>query len=315
MVLSLSSHFYLFFCFNSNRFSIYSGIALTHFKAKRYAEAYLTYEAALTYLVSDDVEKRSHLLVAMSMTAYRRDFPDSEDSKQLLFQSYQLETPSVYGLLALAALGLIAEDETLTEAAFQELLPYQSESRYVTDISRLLAYKCSAAGSQMQGRREISRNIHMLPNEAELWTLMATYQASLTANDNCRDGLLVARCAEIAFHARRNDQQNIDEQHIFRPAELSQVISLISLGYLLSGNSKDSLIAAQKAVHCNPQSAVSWSVLLAASAQAHPEERLGWLKKLIENLRRRCDVTAFSRLGPWLSNYERRLVSILKNQA
>lgn len=286
---------------------------MTHFKAKRYAEAYLTYEAALNWLASDE-EKRSHLLVAMAMTAYRRDFPDADVGKNHLYESSLLQPPSVYGLLALAALGLLTEDETLTMAAFQELLPYQSESRYVTDISRLLAYQHWSTGSQIQGRREISRNIHMLPNEAELWTLMAQYQASLAAQEDSNQGLLVARCAEIAFHARRNEQQSFDEQHIFRPSELSQVISLISLGYLLSGMPTNSLIAAQKAVHCNPHSAASWSVLLCASAQAHPHQRLGWLKKMIEHLRRRCDVTTFSRLGPWLSNYERRLVTMLQSR-
>lgn len=56
------------------------GIALAHFKANRHAEAYVTYEAALHWLASDD-EKRSHLLVAMAMAAFRRDFPDAEASK------------------------------------------------------------------------------------------------------------------------------------------------------------------------------------------------------------------------------------------
>lgn len=76
------------------------GIALAHFKANRHAEAYVTYEAALHWLASDD-EKRSHLLVAMAMAAFRRDFPEAEAAKLLLYESSQLQPPSVYGLLAL----------------------------------------------------------------------------------------------------------------------------------------------------------------------------------------------------------------------
>lgn len=293
------------------------GIALAHFKANRHAEAYVTYEAALHWLASDD-EKRSHLLVAMAMAAFRRDFPDAEAAKLLLYESSQLQPPSVYSLLALGALGLLTDDETLTSAAFQELLPYQSEPRYVTDISRLSSYQQLDAGNELQGQREIARNLHMLPNEAELWTLLASFKATVmlqASHPQQSDGLQVARWAEIAFDARRQSDSEVD--HIFQPINLSQVISLISLGYLLAGQGATSLIAAQKAVHCNPHSAASWSVLLASAlpswgASSNEQiQRLGWLKKLIEHLRRKCDVTAYSRLTPWLGNYERRLITML----
>ena len=231
-----------------------------------------------------------------------------------------MQPPSVYGLLALGALGLLTDDETLTTAAFQELLPYQTDSRYVADISRLSSYQQSLIGNELQGQREIVRNIHMLPNVAELWTLLASFKASLTVqttfHPQTSDGLQVARWAEIAFDARRQSDSAVD--HVFQPIDLSQVISLISLGYLLARQGSASLIAAQKAVHCNPHSAASWSVLLAAalpswggSDDGDQLYRLGWLKKLIEHLRRKCDVTAYSRLTPWLGHYERRLVSIL----
>ena len=160
----------------------------------------------------------------------------------------------------------------------------------------------------------------MLPNVAELWTLLASFKASLTiqtSHSQSSDGLQVARWAEIAFDSRRRTDSAVD--HVFLPIDLSQVISLISLGYLLAGQGSTSLVTAQKAVHCNPHSAASWSVLLAAAlpswggsaACGDQLYRLGWLKKLIEHLRRKCDVTAYSRLTPWLGHYERRLVSIL----
>ena len=97
------------------------GIALAHFKAGRHEESYFTYNAAQDWLAADD-EKLSHLKVAMAMATFRRDFPDAEEAKSLLFQSCQLQPPSVYGLLALAGLGLLTEDETLTDAAFQVII-------------------------------------------------------------------------------------------------------------------------------------------------------------------------------------------------
>lgn len=295
------------------------GIALAHFKANRHAESYVTYEAALHWLASDD-EKRSHLLVAMAMAAFRRDFPDAEAANLLLYESSQLQPPSVYGLLALGALGLLTEDDTLTTAAFQELLPYQTEPRYVADISRLSSYQQSLLGNELQGQREIARNIHMLPNVPELWTLLASFKASVAvqaSHSRPSDGVQVARWAEIAFGARCQSDSAAD--HVFQTIDMSQVISLISLGYLLAGEDTTSLTTAQKAVHCNPHSAASWSVLLAAALPFWSGtgtvndriQRLGWLKKLIEHLRRKCDVTVYSRLTPWLGHYERRLVSLL----
>ena len=297
------------------------GIALAHFKANRHAEAYITYEAALHWLASDD-EKRSHLLVAMAMAAFRRDFPDAEAAKLLLYESSQLQPPSVYGLLALGALGLLTDDETLTTAAFQELLPYQTEPRYVADISRLSSYQQLASGNALQGQREIARNLHVLPNVADLWKLLASYQASIavqTSSSRPSEGLQVARWAEIAFDAQRQTDSAVDV--VFQSIDFSQVISLISLGYLLAGQGSTSLIAAQKAVHCNPHSAASWSVLVASALPNWGESasnsdrmyRLSWLKRLIEHMRRKCDVTSYSRLTAWLGHYERRLVSLLSH--
>lgn len=223
-------------------------------------------------------------------------------------------------ILLLGALGLLTEDETLTSAAFQELLPYQTEPRYVADITSLTAYLHQSVGNELQGQREICRNIHMLPNVADLWTILASYQASRVVHDAPRSsisqGLLVARCAEAAFDGLRQSDDSVSEQQ--QEMDMSPVISLISLGYLLAGNGSSSLTAAVKAVHCNPHSAASWSVLLAAalpswssSSSFKSQNQLSWLKKLIEHLRRRCDVTSYSRLAPWLGSYERRLISLL----
>lgn len=294
------------------------GIALAHFKANRHAEAYITYEAALHWLASDE-ENKSHLLVAMAMAAFRRDFPEPDVAKDLLLQSSELKPPSVYGLLALCALGLLTNYETLTSAAIQELLPYQSEPRYVADVTTLLAFKELYGGNELQGRREVMRNLHLLPNVTDLWALLTSYMVNVACaaeRPHWYDGLLVARCAESTVFARRENESSTDL--VFKPMDLSQIISLNSVGYLLAGQGGNSLIAAKKAVHCNPHSAASWSALLAAAVPywATPAtddklSRLGWLKKLIEHLRRHCDVTSYSRLAPWLGNYERRLISML----
>ena len=226
--------------------------------------------------------------------------------------------------MALAALGLLADDDTLTDAAFQEMLAYQTDPRYVDRIAFLRAFRHWSSGNSQEASRELCRHIHMLPNIPHLWVQLASFQAATVQESQSSpihqpvDGLLVARCARIAAeigqHIDTTDEQQIQQ------IDLSKVTSLVAIGYLLAGQKKASLIAAQKAVHGNPQSAASWSVLLAAAVSSWTSEtsqssdldnQLLWLKQLIGHLRRRCDVAAFSGLAPWLGSYERRLTGLL----
>ena len=199
------------------------------------------------------------------------------------------------------------------------MLPYQSEPRYVSNITLLSAFHHWSSGNSLQARREICRNIHMLPNLPELWVLLSSFQATMAVEDNVKkpaDGLLVALCAEIAYATRCLNGSA--EDRIFHRFDQSKVISLISLGYLLAGQVRSSLVAAQKAVHCNPHSAGPWSIILAAALPSwtsadgtHSSHKILWLKQLIQHLRRECDVTDYTGLAAWLGNYERRLASML----
>ena len=226
--------------------------------------------------------------------------------------------------MALAALGLLADDDTLTDAAFQEMLPYQTDPRYVDRIAFLRAFRHWSSGNSQEASRELCRHIHMLPNISHLWFQLASFQAAALQESQSSpthqpvDGLLVARCAQIAAETGQHvDTSTTDEQHI-QQIDVSKVTSLVAIGYLLAGQKKASLIAAQKAVHSNPQSAASWSVLLAAAVSSWTSEtsqssdnQILWLKQLIGHLRRRCDVAAFSGLAAWLGSYERRLTGLL----
>jgi len=73
------------------------GIALAHFRAGRFLESYVTYEAALHWLASDDA-LRSHLLVAMAMAAFRRDLSDPEAAQTLLFQRFHTPAQKLHPL-------------------------------------------------------------------------------------------------------------------------------------------------------------------------------------------------------------------------
>nr|CAD7400214.1 unnamed protein product [Timema poppensis] len=117
------------------------GLALAYFKAEKYEDSYVAYETALEWLAPDDGFK-SHVLVAMAAMTYM--FQGVEDSKILLFQwprsNIQLKPPSVQGLFASCALGMLHSDLNLSELTFKELLPYKDEPEFVNHIAVFRAY-------------------------------------------------------------------------------------------------------------------------------------------------------------------------------
>jgi hypothetical protein len=91
-----------------------------------------------------------------------------------------------------------------------------------------------------------------------------------------------------------------------------QVMSLVSLSHLLSGNAVESLRSSQKAVHMFPDIPENWVVLIASFMpkcihQQSSEDAL-WLKRLISHVRRKLD--ASRQMSHWLSNHERKVTLI-----
>lgn len=91
-----------------------------------------------------------------------------------------------------------------------------------------------------------------------------------------------------------------------------QVMSLVSLSHLLSGNALESLRSSQKAVHLFPDIPENWVVLIASCMprciHQHFSEEVLWLKRLISHVRRKLDATR--QMSQWLSHNERKVTLI-----
>ena len=132
----------------------------------------------------------------------------------------------VQGLLALTALGLLEKDETLTEAAMAELVPYVDDKEFVHDITFIKATRASLAvrnrinivtvlirmcilqGDNAEAKRIYCKAIHRHPEKAALWRNFARHL--ITVEDNESKGR--AKIASAA--ATKIAQANGDETHI-----------------------------------------------------------------------------------------------------
>ncbi|XP_067002861.1 tetratricopeptide repeat protein 37 [Anabrus simplex] len=276
------------------------GLALAYFKAEKYQDSYNAYETILHWLAPDDGLK-SHVLVAMAAMAYI--FQGVEDSKTLLFQCVQLKPPSVPGLFASCALGMLHGDLNLSEMVLKELVPHKDNPQYITHIAVFKAYAHTLQNRSIEAIRSLCSTVHRHPGEASSWLALALLILNLYPN--CQPSG-AARCAQLAMSLGRGTM------------DVSKVMSLVSLSHLLAGKATPSLRSSQKAVHMFPDIPENWVVLIASflpwCMAKHSVKDVLHLKDLIGHVRRKMDPTKVTRqMAKWLSSHERR-VAILAEE-
>lgn len=111
--------------------------------------------------MADEGSDKAHVLCAMASMAYM--FQDIDDVKTLLFQCIQIQPPTVAGLLAAAALGLLHNDFNLTTLVLEELKPYKNDPKYRHHVAVLSAYLCLMNGDVSGALYIISKAIHQRP--------------------------------------------------------------------------------------------------------------------------------------------------------
>lgn len=90
-------------------------------------------------------------------------FQEVDDVKTLLFQCIEIQPPTVAGLLAAAALGLLHDDLNLTSLVLKELEIYKDDPKYRHHVARLTAYSCLMHEDITGAIRIISKSIHRRP--------------------------------------------------------------------------------------------------------------------------------------------------------
>lgn len=132
------------------------------FSAAQYVAAYDTHEATLISFADTDT-KKAYTLCAMASIAYT--YQRVDDAKTLLFQSIQMKTPVITGLLAAASLGILHNDQDLTTLVLNVLKSYENHSEYGHHVVNLFAYSHIVGNTVKSAIANLSKSIYMYPGK------------------------------------------------------------------------------------------------------------------------------------------------------
>ncbi len=261
------------------------GLALASFKAGLYQESYNAYAEALN--ITLDNEQRSHVLAAMATIAYK--FQGGDAAKTLLFQSCQLQPPSLQGVLALSVLGIKQSDPTLLKAALTEMdKPRPASAAEVKDdqLGDMVAMKAlvlALQGHKNQARQMISKAIHKSPQIGSLWKTMAMH---ILTHDKDNSELIAAaaKCAQKSVRLASSS----------KAATALDTMTLVGL-CLLNVDPDLAMKEALKTVHTYPDSLEAWALLVASTA-SRPQLKT----RIISNAKSHFDNSPNETLKKWI---------------
>lgn len=216
------------------------GLAIASFKAGLFQEAYNAYAEALQ-MATENIQ-RSHVLTAMAQVAYT--FHGEDSAKTLLFQSCQLQPPSVDGLFALSVLGVKQNDPVLVNACLTEIAKYDKNS--LCKVNKLKAAIHVVHGHKEEARKLLSKAIHESPQLYDLWQSLA-HLLALHFNESES----AAKCAQKLPTLSRLEEKSGNVE----------AACLVGLCLLMQNRLDGALLAAKKAVHMYPQAKETWSLL------------------------------------------------------
>ncbi|KAK9737501.1 Tetratricopeptide repeat [Popillia japonica] len=264
-----------------------SGLALALFKDKQYEESYTSYESALHWL-TEDQGFQSELLVALASMAYLFQGPD--EAKTLLFQSFQLENPSAWGLYATLSLALVHQDLELADLVLKELEKLKDSVRCLPHYSVLLSYVYLLQGDSKRAVCEVSKLVHRHPSQATLWLSLSILLIRLHAERP--RSYAAAKCGEVAM---KLGQSNMD---------VTKVLCIVSLGLFLVGDYEQALNSAQKAIHYYPNVPECWVVLISALIiKLRSDKKFASRVKLGEKVAHVKNMNPPTSLSKWLDDH------------
>ncbi|EZA59238.1 Tetratricopeptide repeat protein [Ooceraea biroi] len=251
----------------SASFNCQCHLALALFKAKEYEESYNAYEAALHWLAVTGAHKGS-VLCAMAAIAHM--FQGADAVKTLLFQCIQIEPPTVAGLLATAALGILHDDANLTSLVLKELKPYENHHEYGHHAVTLSAYHRVTRGDLVEAIRTFTKAIMRRPDDIRHWIRLV--RISLL-NPNLD---IFRKCARTALVLSRN-------------TSMTDIVYVACASAYSHFGTTEGLRQAQKNIFTYPANVESWGSFIAAvlprCAKEDPKLDNQWLLSLISTVR------------------------------
>ncbi|XP_055874018.1 tetratricopeptide repeat protein 37-like [Biomphalaria glabrata] len=222
---------------------------LTLFKAGRIKDAFNVYSQVLT--VVPGMPEESQVYAALGMVAYKTG--DKSQAKTLLFSGFQTSQPSLHGLLALCALGLLQKDMTLSAAVLEEVYKREDKEEVLKEISLLKLYSNYLQDSFEEGLIELKQVCETTPALTSLLgqCLLSSW-TKLTKSEILH--------SILQFLCLRDSRQENDPQF-----DLVQTLSQLLVGqHHRKCNDQNVLKTAQKAFHANPGCHLALSNLAAA---------------------------------------------------
>ncbi|KAL4223110.1 Tetratricopeptide repeat protein 37 [Mactra antiquata] len=215
-------------------------MALAYFKIQNLEKSFEVYNKASELATTE--EDKSHVLTAMSMVTYK--YGDSNTAKTALFQSSQLSQPSVTGLKALCALGVVQSDVTLAEAALQELFNLEVKLDHMYDIPLLSSAVLIMKGNLIEVKRQLQKLLHYNPCQSRVWQLLSV--------------ILLKYFPDLGQHAAQLARISLTMES---PRQQSSLF-LVSSGELYSGchgnNTHNALLTAQRSILVKPDDLNNW---------------------------------------------------------
>lgn len=230
-----------------------SFVDVCHFALALYKAQNLALQSSQAYtkaaeMASTDADK-SHVLTAIAMALYK--LGDVEQAKINLFHSSQMTQPSVHGIKALGALGLLRSDVTLAEAALNELSALEDSRANLYDMTVLHVGLELLKGNLIGIKRHLQKLLHKDPSQPKLWLLLSSILLKFFPELG-KSGAHAARtCLVMELHK----------------SQMSHL--LLAAGELSSGShgnrhpSHNAFLTTQVAVHLFPEKAENWVNLIA----------------------------------------------------
>jgi len=231
------------------------GLALSYFKQNQLQESYEAYESCLHWLADNDGLK-SHILVAMGSLAYR--VAGVPAAKTLLFQSCELQPPSVRGLFALCVIGVLNSDGNLVDSALNEMVVHKEDPRHGADIAFLKATVSVLRNDVSGGLRQLLSTAHQQPNLPNIWKVLAVFLLQ-----NCPSKAKTA----AAFATKSSHIGRMASSDAMDHASMAHGQALAVLGLLMAGDAQGALRSACRAAHMFPDLAQIWALVVAALRQ------------------------------------------------
>uniref|UniRef100_T1IWR9 Tetratricopeptide repeat protein 37 n=1 Tax=Strigamia maritima TaxID=126957 RepID=T1IWR9_STRMM len=268
-------------------FNSQCGLALAFYKSQCNEESIQAYEAAIHWFAKTDSEK-SDVFVAMAAVAYRMN--NVEAAKQLLFQSFELRPPSVYGIFSLCAIGLLLDDSNLIDAATTEMLPYLKNHLHSATAVKLVCFTKITQGKNKEAQRIISKAIHEFPAHDQLWFILSRTLLQFS-NEKSH---VIDRCLSTLL-----EKSNFS---------ITQVFGFRNIVHLANGYVSDCIKSAQKMLILNPSETANWAGLVASlvmrdglyATSANRE----WFLKILNHTTKQACSSGNNGLHEWLRWYQ-----------